>query len=337
MPDPSASFRAMGNMGWKLGLVWLLIFGGGALSASPCQKPAASCRAHLMVPGGMVPYYSTHRLTETNPQIERAVIVVHGTARNADEYFTDTAQAAVLAGVSDKALVLAPHFQAEEDGAAPGELYWDSSGWKRGDDSLNGRGLSSFTAVDLLIARLSNGKELPALKDIVVTGHSAGGQLASRFAALSLAELQLKNVRVHYVISNPSTYLYPNEYREVPGSPGVFDRPKGGCPDYDDYPYGAVAPNDYASQISVAVMGHHLAHRRVTLLLGEADTLSDYLDVSCGANLQGPNRISRGLSYARYLTHFFHPKSLRVSVVPAVGHSGKDMYQSAEGRDALFK
>ena len=48
-----------------------------------------------------------------------------------------------------------------------------------------------------------------------MTGHSAGGQVAHRYAAASRAEENFGAVSFRYVVANPSTYLYLRAEREV--------------------------------------------------------------------------------------------------------------------------
>ena len=103
-------------MGYGIGGTRLGVFGvlsfhfflAASAFAQACLTPA-TCRELVAVDGAStLPVYRTHSLLGAHPEIERAVLVVHGVLRNADEYFGDTAQAAVLAGVSDDTLVLAP-------------------------------------------------------------------------------------------------------------------------------------------------------------------------------------------------------------------------------------
>ncbi len=283
-----------------------------------------------------LPVYRTHPLGTYQSAITRAVIVVHGVLRNADEYFADTAQAAVLAKASEQTVVVAPHFQAKDDHPPAGELHWNDGDWKRGDGALNAPAFSSFTALDKLVALFADRNRFPSMQTIVVTGHSAGGQILSRYAALGAAEEAVSGIDVHYVVANPSTYFYPNAFRARAGSHDTFELPDGSCPEYDEYPYGITKLNTYASGVSVSQMEGRLAMRHLTLLLGELDHESEYLDTSCGANLQGPYRYLRGLTYAGFLEHFLKPARLKVATVPGVGHSGRDMYQSPEGQAVLF-
>lgn len=60
-----------------------------------------------------------------------------------------------------------------------------------------------------------------------MAGHSAGGQLAQRYAAISPSEDGLpRNVTMRYVAADPSSYLYLRPERPYfdPGEPG-FDVP----------------------------------------------------------------------------------------------------------------
>ncbi len=89
-------------------------------------------------------------LSTAEPNLERAVIVVHGTNRDADRYYTGL--------------------------VAAGELYLACNGWRYGDSALNAKVVYSFTVTDRLVQMLANRAKLPKLRAIVVVGHSAGGQ-----------------------------------------------------------------------------------------------------------------------------------------------------------------
>lgn len=300
----------------------------------PCLTGTAPCLERFLIAGRTLPVYRSFPLAG-EAQVNRAVIVVHGTDRNADDYFTDVAESARRAGAESDTLILAPRFQTLDDNPAATDLYWTSSGWKQGDGSRNpGATVSSYAAVDRLLEHLADSDRYPALKTIVVTGHSAGGQLLSRFAATSRTEGKLANRSLIYAIANPSTYLYPTRHR--PAGSHQFAVPGAGCPDYDEYPYGLEKRNSYTAALTPGEIEAHLKQRTIVVFLGEADTGLDYLDTSCGANLQGRNRFERGSAYVEYLETYFHPPGLVRATVPGVGHSGKDMYQSPEGQALLF-
>ena len=108
------------------------------------------------------------------------------------------------------------------------------------------------------------------------------------------------------------------------------------CSDYDEWHYGLSERNTYAGSLVVDTIKAQLVRRDVRILIGDADSLSASLDVSCGANLQGPYRFTRGRRLMRFMDQFFPEHSHKEMVVPSVGHSSSGMYLSAVGLDALF-
>lgn len=270
-------------------------------------------------------------LNQPNSAIERAIIVIHGVARNADEYFGYAQTAAQKEKVEGQTLIVAPNFKIESDPLDPGELFW-KDGWKFGDLSALGM-LSSYEVLDQLIGEIWLSGHFPSLQKISVIGHSAGGQTVARYAAGSPI-VDRYPLKISYVIANPSSYLYfsPERFDRVKG----FTIPKTDCPEYDTYPYGINRPNRYMGRLPSQELQLRFNHRDVTLLLGEADTLSEYLDTSCEANLQGKNRIERGQTYYHFIKTFYPKSRLQLKTVPGVGHSGEEMIQSKAASELLF-
>lgn len=336
--------------------ILLLACGGGSDSPvapvvdPPPEEPtgpcavAARCGGRVaLAPGAFLPYYATYALDEgasSSPvPVERAVVVVHGNNRDADDYFERVVSAAEQAGALAATVVVAPHFQTSNDAPAAGEPYWTSAGWKRGNPSDGGANppISSYQALDTIVARLADRTLFPSLVKVVITGHSAGGQVAHRYAAGSPAEDRTDRGRLafRYVVANPSTYLYPTPLREWAGEYVVPD--VEACPDYDDWHYGLQALNPYMTRESQDSARARLLRRDAIVLVGDQDTGASLLDQSCGANYQGLNRYQRGLALVRTLDHvFLESHRHRLVVVPDVGHSSTRMYQSPQGREVLF-
>jgi len=141
-----------------------------------------------------IPFYANEDLFVVNPAIEKAVIVVHGTNRNADEYFDNMFRIArSVPDLTENTLIVAPQFLTETDidfhRLDAEHLYWTSGGWKSGsnsrDENNNPRPvrLPSYAVLDSLLIHL--GQQFPNLRSIVFTGHSAGGQVTQRMAATS--------------------------------------------------------------------------------------------------------------------------------------------------------
>ncbi len=308
-------------------------------TGGPCVVPAAPCAERLEIRSGeFLPLFRTHALSAGDPEVTRAVIVIHGTNRDADNYFETMVMAARQAGVLERTVVVSPHFQTRSDGPAPDEPYWTSSGWKRGNPSEPegpSPRVSSYEALDRLLETLADRSRFPALARIVVTGHSAGGQVVHRYAATSRVEQMLSGVSVRYVVANPSTYLYLGSERSV-GDGWRVPAPDV-CPDYNDWHYGLDHRNDYAAALAADSIRSQLVRRDVVILLGDADRGTHLLDQSCGANLQGPYRYARGLTLVDFMNAFYPGNHHRLSVVEGVGHSSRDMYTSQVGKGALFE
>src|SRR6187399_1525818 len=85
--------------------------------AAPCITSTDACTAWLTLGGGpgRTMVYTTHPLDARNLAIKRALIMVHGTNRNADHYFATATAAAFLAGALDDTVVIAPHIIACND------------------------------------------------------------------------------------------------------------------------------------------------------------------------------------------------------------------------------
>jgi pimeloyl-ACP methyl ester carboxylesterase len=222
-----------------------------------------------------LPVYRTHPILTGDSTVVRAVVVVHGADRNPGPYFDRMVKAVALAGLIDSTLVISPHFQTESDGPGQSQPAWTSGGWKRGHKSVAYPGvnerISSYEAVDDVLAYVADQSLFPRLRSIVVTGHSAGGQYAHRFAATSPAENRHPHLDFRYVVVNPSTYLYLGPERATPG--GGFEVPdREACPNYNRWHYGLEDRNSYASALTEEELRARLVERDVVYMVGSADT-----------------------------------------------------------------
>ena len=301
-----------------------------------------------------IPYDGNQILTESHPQVVRAVVIIPGSNRNSGYGYETLLQSATIAGVNDPtSLLVVPQYLVEEDvvyhGLPADRLYWSDSGWKEGNRSLSTASnprpwtLSSFAVLDSILYRAASRN--PNLRSIVVAGHSAGGQFVNRFAAGSVIQQALEGlfgVQVSYVVANSSSYLYLNAERVVPGTLTSFAVPSADtCPGYDQYKYGLQSRNSYMSALSSAQIILQYAPRQLTYLLGQLDNDPAHpeLDTSCPAMLQGANRLERGLIYRGFLVHFYGASIAATHstiVVPGVGHDSRGMFTSACGVSRLF-
>jgi hypothetical protein len=70
------------------------------------------------------PYYATYALDRTAPEVSRAIIVVHGILRDADDYFSSIVKVAEARQALDSTLILSPKFEETEDRPLPDEPFW---------------------------------------------------------------------------------------------------------------------------------------------------------------------------------------------------------------------
>ena len=199
----------------------------------PCNLAGSICAERVVIGSGeYLPVFSTHSLSTGDEAVWRGLIVVHGNNRDPDNYFISGIAAVTNGGAAGTIAVVAPHFQTVDDGPQSDEPYWSSPGWKRGNLSLSegpSPRVSSYAALDSIVRLFLDTSRFPAMREIVVTGHSAGGQVLHRYAATSRVEEGARvGVSFRYVVANPSTYLYLGPERE--NLSGNFTVPGGiGC------------------------------------------------------------------------------------------------------------
>lgn len=308
--------------------------------AVPCLAAEAACAAQFAAaPGRAIPIYRTHDLSRPDTAIRRLLVMIHGTNRNHDAYFETAVESARQAGLLHSTLVVAPRFRTSEDAPEAGAPYWSSGGWKRGHLSSTEAGsprISSYAVLDSLLAGVAGPAELyPNLESIVVAGHSAGGQVVHRFAAASALSGVRAGVAVRFVVANPSTYLYLGPERWDGASFSIPD--VSACPDYQRWHYGLDELNSYMRERDESAVRARMRGRDIRVLLGTADTLGASLDMTCGAMLQGVNRLDRGRHLVAYMDYAIPEHRHRLTEVPGVGHSSRGMFTSDAGLDATFR
>src|SRR5690349_6902072 len=111
-------------------------------------KAIGDARLHL-AGGGVLPLYLTADWSGPLPDITRAVIVVHGLQRNADNYFATAKRAQAAAGDAGRGtLMIVPQFLTQIDIDAhrlPADtLRWSRGGWESGAPARGPTPTSSF-------------------------------------------------------------------------------------------------------------------------------------------------------------------------------------------------
>jgi hypothetical protein len=324
--------------------------------------------------GGSLHYYasSSPGVLSPGPAPTVALVVVHGHPRDANKTF-DAALAAVHgAGVDAATLIVAPVFQVDAarankcltagvPAAAPGDLLWSCASWIDGGVATNDNALTSFAALDALIAEL--GRQWPSLRSITVAGFSAGGQMVQHYVGFA-ASLSAAAMSVRYVVADPGSWLYFDAVRPQPmqedrvvdwaqcGQGSAFPDPctlefrvadDAACIAPNRWKYGTeMLPPQL--RVSAAEARARYAAADIVYLEGGLDsgtapgTYYRILDKSCAAEAQGPYRLQRGLAYAQYDRTLLAPDRHReVSVVPGCAHDVVCVFGAPAAREALLR
>jgi hypothetical protein len=281
------------------------------------------------------------------PAPTRALVAMHGHPRDADTTFDAALLAVRNADALADTLVVAPVFQVAADkagrcstpgvpAAQPGDLLWTCGSWLEGGRADNGAHITSFAAMDALVAELA--RRWPSLRTVTIAGFSAGAQMVQHYIGFAnQAQAGAGSVAVRYVVADPGTWLYFDAWRPQP----VAD---GACPGVNRWKYGTDdLPASMAPVRTAAQARQRYAAADISYLEGALDssdakgTYYGILDKSCAAMAQGPYRMQRGLAYAQYDRTLLAPgKRREVVVVPGCAHDVACVFPSEAARAALL-
>ena len=332
--------------------------------AAACTKATDACTEWVALGSGPARslIYRSQSLDVRNPAIQRALIMIHGTNRNADDYFTTAVTAAFLAGALDDTVVISPRIASQsgscKDALAANEVSWSCTGdsWRSGGTSTSHPDLASFDFIDQILRKLANKNIFPNMRAIVVAGHSAGGQVVARYQMANKVHDTL-GVPVSYVVANPSSYAWPDAIRVLPVDDAVAASAKDGwnqtephtkfsyapfdgvasCAGYNTWPFGLEKrTGGYTAKTTDDQLRKQLVSRPTTFLLGQVDTLPlGGFDSSCGAMAQGPTRRARGEAYVKYINEKLgarHP----IMIVDECGHNNRCVFTTDNVLPVIF-
>ncbi|WP_459614699.1 hypothetical protein [Bordetella sp. 2513F-2] len=280
--------------------------------------------------------------------IRRVVIALHGARRDARQaYDAVTALYGRNRDRADDTLVMAPRYPTPVEAGFAGMPAWRRGGWADGEPSMAASGrpppVGAYQVLDDLLRELALSGRMPLLRDVVLAGHGAGGQMVQRYAVLNPLDeaLRARGVATTYVVANADSYLYLGQQRPRSDGRGFARYERGICPTYNRYPYGLdQLPPDLAPARQDQ-LAERYGRRQVVYLLGSADNNPEQrgLDKSCGAEAQGATRLARGTEYWRHEAHRRGggaPPAHQAHVVQDVGHAVAAMYGSECGAPALL-
>lgn len=322
-----------------------------ASNSAPCTTATSACERWITYGTGparsMV--YATHDLTARNTTATRALIMIHGASRNADHYFATATAAGFLADALGNTVIIAPHIIANPDKPQANEVLWPSNGinWRGGGFASSHPTITSFDFIDELVKKLADKKVFPNLTKIVIAGHSAGGQVVTRYQ-MSSKTYNTPGVAISFVVANPSSYAWPAAVRPLPtGDANPVDAYKASLGDdgekvhsnfsygpfdstkaltYDRWPAGLNGFSGYTAGMNANDLRKQLVERPVTYLLGQVDVLPlGGFDSSPNAMAQGPTRRARGEAFFKYVNETMGAKH-NAMIVPECGHNDRCMF-----------
>ena len=311
-----------------------------ALSTDPHYLPVKAVgndafAVHAPEGNGVARYFGTGSL-EGSPRAARVIVNIPGLLRNGDVYERVGEKSLAVAHATKQTLLITPQFLAEVDVTGhhlPADtLRWKVMTWLDGVPAVGPAPISIFSVLDAMLDRLADRARFPKLREIVLIGHSAGGQVVHRYAVVGRApdRVAKSGIRIRFVVANPSSYVYFSD-----------ERPYGAasCAKFNHWKYGFEDPPPYVDKTAAFYERRYLT-RDVTYLLGQEDIDPRHpvLDRRCQAEAEGPSRFLRGVAYVRYLKQR-HPDRTRQTLaeVPHAAHDPAEMFASACGVAVIFE
>lgn len=306
----------------------------------------------------LLPLISNLPLGVPQPGVKRAVIAIHDLLRDAPG---TQARIMTFAGKTAdpqdqqaaQTLVLTPQFLLAGDVAAYASYLpdqgkaiavWQPFGWMVGDDSdapSPPRAISSFAALDIILAYLATREYFPNLQQVVITGYGDGAVFTQLYAAAGAAPeiLATAGIDVRFVVVQAPYYLYLTAARPQEKQAGFKTPDSNLCPGYQFYPFGLERPVNYVRQQGVSNLRLRYPTRAVHYVVsGLSPSRQQVPDQSCGALLQGYDWRARASNYQAYLQATYGGLADKLHHLHVLGSaaSANALYGSPCGHALLF-
>lgn len=245
--------------------------------------------------------------------------------------------------------ILTPMFMATQDITAGGgrstEFAFGGGTWQQGSTTKNPvltQSLSSYEIIDAFTDMLFDQAQFPNLNQVVIAGHSLGGQAAMRYALLKKTKKYDYNMR--YWVGNPGSWAWLSDARP-------YDNANLSCAantndSYTTWPYGLsgnqsaltkYARSDVEANQSAVV--YRYLERKVHYGLALLDNGPG--DTHCEAAWQGANHLDRGSQFIlqfqtlNYTNNAF-PGNHTLDLMQNVSHQDYPMYSWNSSLQHLF-
>lgn len=339
----------MNRLRWSV--VSVVLIAGTAVEAAEIARGRFTVRCSK--PGVFVPYASTHPIDRANPKITRVIVGIHSSGFDANKCLRALAQAAAkVRGASESTLIVAPQFftvDAITQRIPSGLLAWKVSPYY--GSSLASIGpqkedlaISAHDVLNQILAGVVSKQSFPNLTHVVICGHSAGGQMAQRYAITS-AFRPPAGISVRFVASGASSYAYLDNKRPRQGNPVTFEPLEGEFatkyPRYNKWPFKLDERYRAFRRAQSDYLRKRYATRRVLYLCGSKDNdpKDRTMSTTYGAMLQGRNRLERMKLFYEHLIDVYGEeirKTHVTGIASGVNHNGFDAYASPAGLKFLF-
>src|SRR5215470_5586783 len=122
---------------------------------APCIAASTVCTTWVTLGGGPARslVYTTRPLDARSERVKRALVVIHGLGRNADNYFRSAVAAAFLADALEDTIVIAPRFAANDGAGCKDVLAADEINWTCTGRNWRGWGRRGRRGADLVRPR----------------------------------------------------------------------------------------------------------------------------------------------------------------------------------------
>ncbi|PWN19134.1 hypothetical protein BCV69DRAFT_45425 [Microstroma glucosiphilum] len=251
--------------------------------------------------GAIQPAYITANYNAAS--IKRGILVMPGKPRDSWKYTNLIRNALTVQqtlfpewGVtSDEVIIIGPawlnNFDQTAGAAQNNELVFHGTQWQSGGRSrspaISDR-ITSYEALDAFADMLFDKNQFPNLNQVVMVGHSMGGQMLQRYSLLKKTKAYDNNLR--YWLGNPGSYAWIEDARPYANA---------SCQGGNEWAYGlngSVTPYGRSEVRSdkAGVITRFLG-RKLIYALGLMDNGAG--DTHCEALLQGGNHLDRGSEF----------------------------------------
>jgi hypothetical protein len=251
----------------------------------------------------------------------------------------------------DSVAVMAPYFPNGDDknygypwtdglksgrGSTTNALVWSGSQWSAGANNQyphNSRNTSSYYILDELVRYYDDKTLFPNMKQIVLAGHSLGGQMLQRYAAVG-DQLETQSPVVLW-IANGDSWAWLSDYRPL----NVPD-----CPTYNDYREGFAQYVEYGMTYGANLVAQGLDAIKANFdskQIAWARALQDFGNhaSSCAPATTGQDRNERFFFFMKWFQPSCpDPSGTNCDTVDLVDapHDNGQMFHSAAGLARLF-